>query len=155
MRLVFGADKEVADWVAAQIPHLQGGSFGPCSAIGVVDNEILVAGVVYHDYQQSCKTIQLSMMASTPRWAQRGIVRALLHYPFMQIGVQKVWTTTPHTNERAIRFNKGIGFKQEAVLARHFGEAHAVICRMFRKDYERLFMRKDDGQKSTGSSATA
>lgn len=136
--LVFGRDAEVARWVAGHIPHMQGGDFGPCSAIGVVRGGALVAGIVYHDYQRGYETLQLSMAATSPRWASAGVLRGLLHYPFMQLGVNKLWTATPHTNERAIRFNKGVGFRQEGILRSHFGRGHhAVICGMLRVEYQR------------------
>lgn len=98
-----------------------------------------LAGIVFHSYVPEYGTIEISMAAESPRWATRNIVKQLLAYPFIQLGVRKVWTATPLKNERAIKFNKGIGFKQEAVLAHHYGDDHAVICRMFRKQYEQLF----------------
>jgi RimJ/RimL family protein N-acetyltransferase len=138
MKVVYGQDANVAKWVADRIPHVS--EFGLCSALGVVnDKGEAVAGIVFHDYQPSCSTIQISMAASTPKWASRSIVKELLSYPFNQLKVRKVWTATPLKNQRAIKFNKGIGFKQEAVLSNHFGDDHAVICRMFKKQFEQLF----------------
>lgn len=136
MNIIYGQDEVILSWVKQRIPHVS--DFGPAKALGVFDGE-LIAGVVFHDYQPEYKTMQVSMAASTPKWASRGTIRELLAYPFIQLGIQKIWTATPHTSERVIAFNKGIGFKQEAVLARHFGDSHAVICRMFLKDYERIF----------------
>lgn len=147
MKILYGADADISKWVAERIPHVT--DFGPCAALGVVTDR-LIAGIVFHDYQPECKTIQLSMAADSPTWASKEIIKELLSYPFNQLGVQKVWTATPHTNERAIKVNKKIGFKQEAVLARHFGDRHAVICRMFKRDYERLF-NGQIGSKSSGS----
>jgi RimJ/RimL family protein N-acetyltransferase len=138
MKVHYGDDVNVAKWVCDRIPHVS--SFGPCTALGVVNSEGKpVAGIVFHDYLPACGTIQLSMAAETPRWATRRIVKELLSYPFNQLKVRKVWTATPLKNQRAIKFNKGIGFKQEAVLANHFGDDHAVICRMFRKQFEQNF----------------
>ncbi len=157
MNLLFMADANVAAWTAARIPHMHGGEFGPCKAIGVVSNDgKMLAGVIYHDYQPTAETIQLSMAADSPRWARKGVIRGLLHYPFEQIGVQKLWTATPHTNERAIRFNKGIGFTQEAVLAHHFGhKKHAVICRMLKVDYEKRYARNElNGEALTLAAAS-
>lgn len=145
MNLLFMRDQEVADWVAQRIPHLRGPGFGACRAIGVIsDQGEMLAGVVYHDFQAAYETIQLSMAADSPRWAKRGVIRGLLHYPFEQVGIHKLWTATPHTNTRAIKFNKGVGFKQEAVLAHQFGVGtHGVICRMLSADYNRLYVRNE------------
>ena len=141
MKVFYGDDANVSRWVAERIPHVD--DFGPCSALGVVNSKgEPVAGVVFHDYQPKCGTIQISMAANTPRWATKRIIKEILAYPFYQLGVRKVWTATPHTNERAIRFNIGIGLKKEAVLANHFGKEHSVVCRMFRKQYEQLYGKK-------------
>jgi RimJ/RimL family protein N-acetyltransferase len=61
----------------------------------------------------------------------------LRHYVFRQAGARKLWVAIPHKNERAIRFNRGIGMRQDGVLREHFGRgSHAVILSMLRKEYE-------------------
>lgn len=140
MRLLFGHDQIVSHWVAKHIPHMAS-DFGPSSAIGVIDESgNPMAGVVFHDYQPTYGTIQLSAAAENPRWATKKIIKAILGYPFLELKVHKVWTATQHGNLRAIKFNKGIGLTQEATLKDHFGTGcHAVICRMLMKDYERYY----------------
>lgn len=131
----------IQNWVAHAIPHVGPQGFGPAQAMGVVsDREELQAGVVFHDYQPEYGTMQVSVAASTPMWAKPDHIKAIMAYPFEQIGVYKLWSAIPHTNERAIKFNKHIGFKQEAVLAHHFGhKVHAVITRLYQPDYRRLY----------------
>lgn len=139
-QLVFGHDAAIAAWVAERIPHVRGGDFGPCHAIGVANGNRLLAGLVYHEYIPDFGTIQLSMAADSPMWARRDTIAGLLHYPFRQLGVFKVWTATPRDNEAALRVNLHIGFTREAVLAHHFGrKRHGVICRMLEPDYSRLY----------------
>jgi RimJ/RimL family protein N-acetyltransferase len=140
VRLLFGHDQVVSTWVARQIPHMAS-DFGPSSAIGVTDESGQpMAGVVFHDYQPAYGTIQLSAAATSPRWATRRLVGAILRYPFVELGVHKVWTATQHQNERALKFNRGVGFIQEAMLYDHFGKGiHAIICRMLGKDYRRRY----------------
>ena len=73
---------------------------------------------------------------------------AILRYPFVQLAVNKCWTAIPHDNERAIRFNKGIGFKQEAVLRHQFGpKRHAAICSMMRGEYLRRYAGGQENAK--------
>ncbi len=145
MRVLCGHDADVAEWVAARIPHVESDGFGKCVGVGVVGQTgSLMAGVVFHDYQPACGTVQLSCAADTPKWASRKIVRAILHVPFMQYACNKVWTATPHQNERAIKFNKGIGFRPEATLRHQFGpKQHAVICSMLRSEYLREYGSDD------------
>ena len=114
--------------------------FGPFHAIGVLVGGEIIAGIVFHDWRPWSGVMEITMAADSPRWATRGTIRELLAYPFIAAGANKVRTATPHTNERAIRFNKGIGFKQEGTLAEEFGPGrHAVMCRMLRKDYFRIY----------------
>lgn len=137
MRLVFGDDRAVSDWVANRIEEIE--TFGPCAAIGVADGNRPVAGVVYHEYIEKYKTMQISVAATTPRWAQKGIIYALLSYPFDQVGVRKLWSVVRSGNERALKFNLGLGFKQEGILSRHYGKEHAIVTRMFDKEFHKRY----------------
>lgn len=141
MRLSFGDDAAVSAWVGSRIPALQGASFGPCSAIGVLSmSGTPLAGAVFHDYQPAFSTIQLSFAAESPRWATRSTVRSILSYPFDQLAVRKVWAAVPHTHDRALKLIKGLGFVQEAVLKHHFGaKTHAVMWRLLKEDYRRRY----------------
>lgn len=153
--LLYGLDEEIAAWVAERAPHIGVKGFGPSVAIGVVSGTRLLAGVVYHDYQPEFGTIQLSMAADSPMWARRKTIGGLLAYPFYQLGVHKVWTATPHDNERALKVNEHIGFRQEAILAHQFGRnRHAVIRRMLKPDYDRIY-GVNNGKKSTLATRTA
>lgn len=128
----------VVQWMVARIPHMAGGDFGPCVAGGVVRDGAVVAAVAFHDWQGGYGTLQCSMAADTPRWATRGVLTALFHYAFVTAGANKLFTTTPHTNERALRFNAGIGMRREAVLRHQFGpKQHAVISSMMKSEWQR------------------
>lgn len=144
MDMIFGHDDALAQWVAKQIPHMTNG-FGPCKSIGVGDikKDRIFAAVVYHNYvtqKSGYATCEVSIAAATPIWARRGIIRALLSVPFEQYKVSKVYSMMTHDNERAIRFNKGIGFRQEATLRHHFGEGkHAMVTSMLEREYQRIY----------------
>ena len=130
-RIIHGRDEAVAAWVARQIPHVGPRGFGPCRALAVVCGDRPLAGFVLHDYQPEAGTIQISMAAVSPLWAKPDTIRGLLAVPFQQYGCFKVWTCIPHDNERAIRFNEGIGMKSEATLRHQFGRGrHARIFGM-------------------------
>jgi RimJ/RimL family protein N-acetyltransferase len=109
----------------------------------VVRDAGLAAVVVFHDWQADLGTVQLSAAADTPRWATRQVVGAILGAAFLgRLGapVRRVWTATPSTNERAIRFNQGMGFTKEAVLRHHYAhKVHATICGMMDSEYRRRY----------------
>ena len=139
--LLFGHDRALAAWAAAKIPHVGEPGFGPCTAIGIAsgpgDTDQLWGVCVFHDWTPSYGTMQCSLVATSPRWASRGTLQALFHYVFRQVGARKLWVAIPHKNARAIRFGRGIGFRQDGVLREHFGRGlHTVVLSMLRKEYE-------------------
>lgn len=137
MRVVLGRDAAVADWVLSRIPHMAGGGFGPCVAIGVTDAAgTPVAGAVYHGYTAlpGGGDIQMSMAADSARWARRGVIRALLDYPFNDAGCHRITTLTPARNGRALRINAGLGFEREGCIRRGFGDDDAIVMGLLRED---------------------
>ena len=137
--LLFGHDAQVAAWVAERIPHMRGGDFGPCVAIGVGSEArgAIYAGIVYHQYDSRYQNVQLSMAADSPLWATKGTIRALLHYPFKQLGVWMVYTVTPIENVRAVKVNEHIGFKRKPIVPHVYGpRKHAIICQMTQPEYQ-------------------
>lgn len=137
MRLAVGYDAQVADWVGKRIPHMgDSEAFGPCAAIGVVnDDGYLVAGVVFHNYVERYRIVEISMAASNVRWASRATLTGLLAYPFEQLNCVRVTTITPRKNKRALTFNRKLGFKQEGIVRRGFGSQDAVICGLLAKEW--------------------
>ena len=139
-KLLFGHDAQVAQWVLERIPHVQ--DFGACSAIGIGSEQTgtLYAGVVYSQYEPLFETIQASIASVSPLWATRGTIKALLHYPFEQIGVGLVWAVTRSDNAKARKFLTKIGFKQDGILRHRFGKGvHAVSFSMTAAEYARHY----------------
>lgn len=152
MRLIVGKNASVAKWVAKRIPFVGERGFGNCVAVGVEDkNGNALCGVVYHDWQPQFSTMAFSIAAESPRWAHRNIIRQLFAYPFEELNVQKLWTATPSSNAPALRLCKGVGMIQEATLYRHFGKDNAIINRMMRKDYLRLYGAKNEQNTRTAA----
>lgn len=139
--LVFDRKDDVADWVARRLPYF--GSitgFGEFTAIGIEQDGEAIAGVVYHHFRpgQYGHDIQLSMAADSPEWARRGIIRALLRYPFVQLGCVRITTLTAKSNDRALRFNEGLGFKYEGALRKGAdGRDDLIVRGLLREDAER------------------
>jgi RimJ/RimL family protein N-acetyltransferase len=148
IHLVAGHTDEISRWVSDRVKG--GCDFGPCEGLAIMQDDKLIAGVIYHEYRPDYKSIQLSMAADSPRWAKRDVIAQLLQYPFEQLGVYRLFTMTPVWNKLAIKTNSHIGLKQEAVLNSMFGEnQHGVVMRMLKPDYNRLYARIAHGKKST------
>lgn len=140
MQFLWNIDDVVLPW-ACQIINTPMNVFEKPRVLAICsDDGKALAAAIFDRFQPVEGTMQLSFCAASPRWATVQAIKTVLDYPFKCCGVQKLWTATPHTNERALKLNKGLGFKREAVLARHLGrDQHAVVSRMFQEDYLRLW----------------
>ena len=144
-----GFDQDIADFVASRIPGMD--SFGPCSAIGVVDRDHHIAGgVVYHDYQPQWGNIQLSFASDRPDWLTPSLIRGLLFYPFYQLGCERITCLTPKRNRRARQFLQKFGFRYEGNVRRGFGTDDCIISGLLRSEWEshRFYGRKINTQGS-------
>ena len=143
--LLHGPDvtEPLARWAAMRIPHVGAAGFGPCWAVGITHGESVSAVVVFHDWQDTAGTVQLSCAADTWRGASRRLLYEILAVPFLgKLGapVRKVFTVTPHTNTPALRFNERTGFKREAVLRHHYAhKVHAVISSVLEPEWRKLY----------------
>lgn len=146
MELLIGYSKQISEWVKSKISTVY--DFGPCEAIGVIQKDKIIAGVVYHEYRPTCQSIQISMAAVSPMWARKTIIAQLLKYPFEQIGVYRVYTATPISNTMALKVNEHIGFVREAVCNSMYGMGrHGVLMRFLKPDYNKLYREKLNEQK--------
>lgn len=146
-RIVYGrytptGNRAIAKWVARQIPYVDDrpdDPFGLCECVGVERDRRLIAGVVFSGYDPYCRTIMCSMAATTPLWARKDTILEILRVPFEMIGIRKLYTMIRMDNERVIKFNKHLGFKEEGRLSEHYGpRLHAAVLGLKLHHYERL-----------------
>lgn len=115
--LVFGKDEELAAWAEATFPEI--GKVGrPLQSIGVADKDgELMAVAIFNNFGQNERNetydLQVTFVAATPNWATPGNIRAILHYPFIQLGVKRMTAITDKSNKRARKLNEGLGFVHE------------------------------------------
>lgn len=108
------ADDLVATMVAKRIPGHVG--FEKYRALGVLRHGTLIGGVVYHNYRgHDC---EVSSAMDDPRWARRGVLRALFDFPFNQLGCVRLTAITAADNLPARTALVDQGFKQEGIHPR-------------------------------------
>ena len=138
MRLHFGADAFVAQWVSDRIPHMRGAAFGPCAAIAVLGNDgAMRGGVVYHNYLAQYRSIEMSAAAVSKRWLTPEVLRAIFRYPFVQLNCRRVTMITGRKNEQARQLLRGLGFRQEGVVRRGLGNEDAIIYGLLVNEWKR------------------
>ena len=110
MKLLFGHSDTVERFVAGLIPRCADG-FGPCQAIGVIDNDgRLLAGWVWHGWDPSAETMEFSGASLTPHWMTQDILHKLFSYAFDEVGCQMVLTRNSESNKRLHRQLTRYGF---------------------------------------------
>lgn len=155
--LITGHDEFMAAWAAKRIPHVGAQGFGNCKTVGIAKGTgahdgRLLAVVVFNSFDERTRTVQISCASDNPMWAHPETIRELLRIPFEDYGCFMVWMLIPHTNERAIRFNKeGLGMKMAGPIRHVFGEGvHAVHMSMTRNEWARKWKGGRDGHAKQG-----
>ncbi len=131
MIVVFGMDEFVAKWVSHRIPVFSP-TPGHYSAIGFADGSRLIAGAVYHDFNEI--GIGLTMAADDPKWCTRTNLCAIFRYPFEQLKVRRVTACAARKNKRSRKLIEGVGFKLEGVIREGMGNQDAMLYGMLKKE---------------------
>lgn len=127
--LLFGCDRELAHWAGDQL----GLKFvGPNTSIGVAHQGKIVAAAIFSNFQPP--NIEITFVTSSPRWASNGAVRAILRYPFVQLGCERLTAITEATNQPARAFLCRLGFKQEGCHPAYFPSGDAISYGMLKVD---------------------
>lgn len=161
MKLLLGFDADVADWVGRRIKHVGSGpGFGPCAAIGVVNDEVteILGGVVYHNFRAEYRNCELSFASSGKAWLNRDMIAGLLGYPFDQLNCKVVIGVTPKHNRRALEFLRRFGFTRDGCVRSGFGSDDAIISTLKASEWRRSkFNRKAKahGQENAASAYAA
>lgn len=114
--LLFNADQFVAELVRSRIRGMRDKEWGPYTAIGVIRRGVLLGGVVYHGYHGH--DVQISCAFDKVGWALPGTVRALLAYPFDDLGVKRVTCIVGRKNKKSRKLLDDLGFTLEGVHKR-------------------------------------
>jgi RimJ/RimL family protein N-acetyltransferase len=100
---VYGHDQIVAEFTASLIPHCRRG-FGPnIVAMGVIEDDRLIAGFVYHNYDPEAAIMEISGAALPGKyWLTRETLARIYQYPFLRCDCQMIVQRVPADNERLL-----------------------------------------------------
>ena len=111
MNYIYGHDKVVADFVAQLIPAVRARGFGKCKTIGIADGEMLIAGLVYHNFDPDAGVIEISGAALPGEpWMTRETLKRMYQYPFLGCRCQMVINRVPAEDERQLRMLAVFGY---------------------------------------------
>lgn len=103
--------------------------------IGVARNGKIVAVAVFYDYRIT--SMEVTFVTTSPRWASRENIRAILAYPFVQLGCKRLTAITEEKNRAARAFLERLGFHQEGVHPDGFESGAGISYGLLRADAER------------------
>lgn len=127
--------------------RLGGIDFGLCQAIGVHHGDELVAVAVYNGLR--LPNIEITFVTASPKWASPNAVRALISYPFKQLGVKRLTAVTEATNQPARAFLCRLGFVQEGVHPDALPTGDAITYGLLRKSAAKWLGETVVGQEYT------
>lgn len=117
--IVFDHHADVCKWASNIIFGYPDAWDENARAMGVVENDQIIAAVIYTDYHPEL-SIEMSVASVDKRWATRHNLKAFFSYPFIELGLKRVTTQCSANDRDIIMFNKRLGFKPEG----YHREAH-------------------------------
>lgn len=127
--LVIG--KGVVEWVAAQTNEY--GNFGTETGIGWAKHGKIVAGVAYANWNGVNVECHIASDGSR-RWLTRQYLWTIFHYPFCQLGAERITVCIGEGNRQSRKFVLHLGFELETTLQAAHPSGNLLIYRMWKKD---------------------
>jgi RimJ/RimL family protein N-acetyltransferase len=130
-QIVTGPTDVIASYVAHKVGMPNG--FGPCTAIGLLEEGALIAGVVYNDWTGGNVFAHVAAEDGR-RWLSKEYLRVCFEYPFTQLGVNRVTGWVEESNLAARKFDEHLGFELEARLKGAARDGGDVLIYVLWKD---------------------
>lgn len=125
--VVFGCDKQVGEWIAAQLG--QSGFAGYfMSAIGVFENGQIIGGTAFHNYYVKEGVIEMSSACTDSRWLSRRMIRAIFTYVFDLLECQMVVMRVSSDNSVMLNIASRFGFNTYTIPRLRGKSEDEVIC---------------------------
>ena len=128
----------VVEWVAKRTNEF--GNFGCAVGIGLQQNDKIVAGVVYSDYNG--KNINAHIAVDGGRLS-RQFVWTIFDYPFNQAKVDRVTCLIGEGNSKSINLCERFGFTQETRLKSAHPSGDLLVYRLWRNECRWLELKHE------------
>lgn len=148
--VVFGADKEVAEWVSRRVPGYT--ATPDARALGIIRSNKLVAGVTYENFNGVNVECAIASVPGS-NWATRRTLHAIFDFPFNQLGCRAITILVASTNLISLNLVTKMGFIPEAFVgfAAHDGSS-LVVLKMFRENCK--WINRDGQEQRQRTSGT-
>ena len=115
------------------------------TAIGLIDNDKLIAGVLYSNYNGP--NIVASIAGEGKRWLTREFLWFMFYYPFEQLGVKRITTCVEQANVVSQHFTEHLGFQIEVIMKDAGRTGDLLMYRMFKDECRYLERQHGNRQK--------
>lgn len=95
------------------------------------DGELL-GGVIYQAF--TGESIAMHVSGFRDNWVTRDLIWACFHYPFVKLGVKRIFGQVPESNVRALEFDLKIGFRFLTKIDGVFADGGVIVLVMERDD---------------------
>lgn len=112
MNYVHGAG--VLDYALKRLPGIS--SFHNAVGIGVMDDGMILGCMVYDNYLPHLSSIAVSIVISDKRCVTRQAIKRMMHYPFIELNLNRITANIDSSNEKSIKLCKKLGFALEGVI---------------------------------------
>lgn len=137
MMAVWGSDMPVLDFVASVVWNDERRFDANSRALGVQDGEgNLVGGVVFHNWDPHCGTIEISAGAVTARWLTRSIAAQVFAYAFDTCGCQMIVARTSEKNTRTRKLLTGMGFNEQEIVRLYGRDENGILLTLTDADWK-------------------
>lgn len=137
MDYLYNQDEAVADFVRQLIPSVRARGFSKCKTIGIIDGGLLIAGLVYHNYDPDAEIIEISGAALPGEyWMTRETLKRMYQYPFLGCRCQMVINRVPAEDERQLRMLAAFGYSLILVPRGLGRDKDLVIATLTREEWE-------------------
>lgn len=97
-----------------------------------VEKGVLYGGVIYQAYTKASMSIH--MAGFRQNWCNRDMVWVAFHYPFVQLGVNKLFGQVGVHKPEVLKIDLQLGFKIEATIKDVYPEGDMLLLSMYKKD---------------------
>ncbi len=77
---------------------------------------------------------ELSVVSSSPKFLTRELLRVVFNYIFNQCGLCRATSVIESDNVKALKLNRGLGFKDEGLLKHWYGNKDGIVLGLLKEE---------------------
>lgn len=90
----------------------------------------VLGGMIYSSY--TGRSLEMHVAAFGPNWISKDLLWVAFHYPFVQLGCEKVFARVQASNAAALRMDKHLGFEFETTIKDVYPDGDLLVLSMYR-----------------------